>query len=441
MAEISKKFNTAYNGTVPYSLGDRYYSQDLLRDQLWSMHSANSIARDLVQDFPFLLSGGTVSQGAGTTINITQAVGYVYKSFTIPDTFAALPPSSTPADVICRVATTQQTNLAVAGATADGSTVNYVKVQYAETTLNSRSYAKASGSYGYEVTPSFTITVNATAPTNYDMVVASFTLTGGGTFTFTQYPTRNLKSQIPVGTIIDYAGLIIPDGWINCAGVALSKTGYSQLYNAICPAQSCTVSVATVCIITASGHGLISGMNVSFETTGSLPTPVAINTNFWVTVVDVNTFKLSSSVANYIAGSFVNTLGQSQSGSHTLRKSSFGISGTSFLTPDLRGIRSVGHGIQSTATNWVGSVSNHSGVIGYYDEDGGQAHYHYINIFGGGGGSVAYVQTTSVNLGSVLNTLSGYVAAPITDGTHGTPRTGYITKPSQLGVYKLIKYI
>jgi len=78
-----------------------------------------------------------------------------------------------------------------------------------------------------------------------------------------------------------------------------------------------TMTIATPCVVTWTAHGLTSGQRVQFTTTGALPTGVTANTNYWVTVVDANTFRLSTSLVNAQAATFVATSG-SQSGTHTV---------------------------------------------------------------------------------------------------------------------------
>lgn len=41
------------------------------------------------------------------------------------------------------------------------------------------------------------------------------------------------KSVCPVGTIVSYAGLIAPNGWLICNGQSLSKNDYLDLFNVI----------------------------------------------------------------------------------------------------------------------------------------------------------------------------------------------------------------
>jgi hypothetical protein len=183
---ISKHLNPNYSAGIPENLGDRYYGQDLGRDFWFLLEKAGITIPDMLGNLSkMIMSGGVVSQGAGTTLNITAAICYAPYAVTIPDTFAALPPSTMSADVTARrINLTVQTNLAIAGATADGATPNYVKVKYAETNGNTRTRAKKVGSYAYELVPSFTITVDSTAPTAYEVCLGTFLLTGGGAFTF-----------------------------------------------------------------------------------------------------------------------------------------------------------------------------------------------------------------------------------------------------------------
>lgn len=77
-----------------------------------------------------------------------------------------------------------------------------------------------------------------------------------------------------------------------------------------------TMTIATPCVVTWTGHGLSYGQRVAFTTTGALPTGLAVNTGYYINVIDANTFNLSSSLANLQAGTYIATSG-SQSGTHT----------------------------------------------------------------------------------------------------------------------------
>ena len=173
---VDKHFNQEYSGGIPLNVGDRYYSQDVGRDFNYLQDRLGEIGKDLVGDQPFIVSGGVVTKGGSADeMNITPCVGYAKYSITIPDSFAALPPSTTTADIeTIRVESTQQTNLDISTATLDGTTLNYVKLRYDDADGNSRTRAKKAGSYNYEQTPSFTIVVDTVAPTDYDIVLMGF---------------------------------------------------------------------------------------------------------------------------------------------------------------------------------------------------------------------------------------------------------------------------
>jgi hypothetical protein len=85
-----------------------------------------------------------------------------------------------------------------------------------------------------------------------------------------------------------------------------------------------TITIASPGVVTWTSHGLVSGQRIQLTTTGALPTGLSASTTYWVTVVNANTFKLSTSLANAQAGTFINTSG-SQSGTHTATNASITI--------------------------------------------------------------------------------------------------------------------
>lgn len=93
---------------------------------------------------------------------------------------------------------------------------------------------------------------------------------------------------------------------------------FDQLYYLVnsYSTSTVTVTIATPAVMTWTAHGFASGQRIQLSTTGALPTGLAAATTYWVTVVDANTFKLSSSLANAQSATFINTSG-SQSGVQT----------------------------------------------------------------------------------------------------------------------------
>lgn len=180
---ITKHFNQEYDAGdgFPKNIGDRYYSQDKARDWYYMIDRIGLLAKDSMGELPLIVSGGVVSKGGSANqINITPCVGYAEFEVDVPDSYAALPPTDTQEDVdMIRIVTTQQTNLDIsATATLDGSTTNYVKLNYNEADGATRNRAKKAGSYAYDQFPGFFIVVDTVSPTDKDICLLAFTWDG-----------------------------------------------------------------------------------------------------------------------------------------------------------------------------------------------------------------------------------------------------------------------
>jgi hypothetical protein len=271
--------------------------------------------------------------------------------------------------------------------------------------------------------------------------------TAGGTTKKTLWSTikSNLKtyldtlySSIPAGTVIESANLTAPTGWLSCNGAAVSRTTYNSLYNAITESLgTVTITSANPGVVTLAGHGLSTGSCIELTTTGTLPTNLSANTNYYVIYVNANTFRLATSAANAIAGTAIDTSGGSPSGTHTLRHCPYGISGASnFLLPNRAAVVGVGAGSQTINTRAK------TAVLGLVEEDQMQGHYHSIGpgatnqLVGdvGTGGNV-----TSTSSGAFWRSNSSITSAR-TDGTNGDPRTGSTTRENRIGMNYYIKY-
>lgn len=77
-----------------------------------------------------------------------------------------------------------------------------------------------------------------------------------------------------------------------------------------------TISIASPAVITITNHGLLTGQRIYITTTGSLPTGLETDQEYFVMKINNNTFNLSLSNTSYTA---INTSG-SQSGVHTFSK-------------------------------------------------------------------------------------------------------------------------
>lgn len=98
----------------------------------------------------------------------------------------------------------------------------------------------------------------------------------------------------------------------NDAGTMRCTRGLAWSY-----ASTVTMTIASPCVVTWNAHGLNEGQPVVFTTTGALPTGITAGTTYYISKGPAtNTFSVSTTVANAVAGTSVNTSG-SQSGTHT----------------------------------------------------------------------------------------------------------------------------
>lgn len=186
------QFATIGGKIVSIASNDRYYAQDLGRDNRYLEGLAGRMMLDSFGVNSALLSGGIVTKGTGyDQINITAAKGLCAFDVTVTDDSAtwAVPPVSKTDQIVQTARSTAQTDFSLTSGTLDGTTVNYVKLRYAEVTAQTRTRTNAAGTYPYSIGESFSIVVDSTAPTDYDVLLASFIGNGTSTLTITQrYP-------------------------------------------------------------------------------------------------------------------------------------------------------------------------------------------------------------------------------------------------------------
>lgn len=144
----------------------------------------------------------------------------------------------------------------------------------------------------------------------------------------------------PPGTILPYAGISSPTGFLLCDGSTVSRATYSRLFAVLNPTLgTVTITIASPGVITLTAHGLATGDGIYLTTTGSLPTGLSPNTKYWVIKNDANSFWLATSLANALASTKINT-SISQSGTHTAKQTPYGVGdgSTTFTLPNLKGI-------------------------------------------------------------------------------------------------------
>ncbi len=168
------------------------------------------------------------------------------------------------------------------------------------------------------LTDASTITPNFSLSNNYNIVL-------GGNRTL-GVPTNLVAGQVGVITVRqDITGSrTLAYAWAyQFAGgaapvLSTAALSFDQLYYSVNSYSTATVTmtIATPCAVTWTAHGLVSGQRIQLTTTGALPTGLTASTTYWVTVIDANTFNLSTSLANAQAATFIATSG-SQSGTQT----------------------------------------------------------------------------------------------------------------------------
>jgi hypothetical protein len=180
--------NPKFSGSpsIPIAVGDRFYAQDLLRNFRRLMSIDGEILKRTFGQSEIIIEGLEVSQGTGHTLDITsgKCIGNFEVEIPHPTDTWAMPPNTDTEDIIVLIDVPSNiTNMTITSAVTDGVTVNYVKIVYTETNGNTRQRAKKAGTYAYEVIPDYTITVDDTAPTSYEVVLETFT-SDGATITF-----------------------------------------------------------------------------------------------------------------------------------------------------------------------------------------------------------------------------------------------------------------
>lgn len=275
--------------------------------------------------------------------------------------------------------------------------------------------------------------------------------TGGGTTKKILWSTIKSEAGVtPVGTVIESANLTAPTGWLSCNGAAVSRTTYSTLYDAITASLgTVTITSANPGVVSLTAHGLSTGSCIELTTTGTLPTNLSANTNYYVIYVDTGSFRLAASAADAIAGTAIDTSGGSPSGTHTLRHCPYGISGaTNFLLPNRMAVVGVGAGSQTINTRAK------TAVLGLVEEDqmqgfqvgaaadagGARNIYGFGDIRGkyifDGGNNANYSVTNFATTGQG----GSNKMKAMDDGTNGTPRTGTTTRENRIGMNYYIKY-
>lgn len=193
-----------------------------------------------------------------------------------------------------------------------------------------------------------------------------------------------LRSVVPTGTVIAYAGEIPPTGWLLCNGSAISRSANPALFLAIgtshgigdgsttfnLPDYRGTFLRGRVDVTTITASGAVSSNNVTFtnhginrtgfkirlQSAGGL-TGLALSTDYYTIVVDTNTLAFATTLANAISGTKI------------------AISGAGPLTTVIVQYEDPDYTARTAAT--VGG--NSAGGLGSVQDDQNKPHAHFVH--------------------------------------------------------------
>lgn len=108
------------------------------------------------------------------------------------------------------------------------------------------------------------------------------------------------------------AKLVDLQGYYRLSGTDVTGTGSRTLINS----NTVTASSSSGLLLTYT-NDFTSGTKVRFTTSGTLPTGLALNTDYWIVRVSSTTARVATSYANYVAGTVV-AYTDAGSGTHTM---------------------------------------------------------------------------------------------------------------------------
>lgn len=357
-------------------------------------------------------------------------------------TAALVPASATVVNAAAVVNGAKSANIASAGSIDLAAIAGNFSIITGTTAITALGTVQAGARRLVQTQSALTITHNGTSlilPNGYDINTFA-----GEFLEFLSLGSGNwqLISPRPAIGMVDYRAVAAaPSGWLFADGTAISRTTYSGLFKLLVTDQSYssqtfTVTIAAPGVFTKATHGFSNGERIRLATSGALPTGLDVTTDYFVTIIDANTFKVSTTRANYLVGTFVTTTG-SQSGTHTYTQSLYGLGdgSTTFNLPDLR-------------DSFIRGRASSGRTIASLQADAMQGHYHFFwNSTSGD-----TITTPSYNAlapstgalagGNTAGTLgdSFGVTGPRTDGTNGTPRTASESRPVNMAGYPIIKF-
>lgn len=219
--------------------------------------------------------------------------------------------------------------------------------------------------------------------------------------------------NMPVGSILQFAGASAPTGWLLCDGSTVSRATYASLFSTLNSALgTVTITIATPGVVSFTAHGLATGDSIYLTTTGALPTGLSANTRYWIIKNNADSFWLASSLANALAGTKIATSG-SQSGVHTATVSPYGVGdgSTTFTLPSFKGVVPVGKDQSATEFAGLGQTGGEKTHVLTATEM--PSHTHSLGLQSSSGTTI--VPAASNNTGGASTATTGSAGS---DGAH-----------------------
>jgi microcystin-dependent protein len=261
-----------------------------------------------------------------------------------------------------------------------------------------------------------------------------------------------LRSVVPAGTVIAFAGATPPSGWLLCDGSAISRSTYSALFEAISTAHGSGDGSTTFTLPDYRGTFLRGRVNVTTITgSGTVPlTPpqlintatftnhglnrtgfkvrlssgtlsgLAASTDYYAIVVDSNTIAFATTLSNAIAGTRV------------------AISGAN-------GAVIVQHEDPDYASRTASTVGgNSANGLGSVQDDSIQGHWHGVEYAASGAGTASRYNIVALDRAPLTAGATGIdnftrATDASANGVHGNPRTSIESRPKNVSVNYIIK--
>ena len=175
---------------------------------------------------------------------------------------------------------------------------------------NSNTWTKAQKGSFYALTDASTIAVDASLSNNFKVILGGNRTLGvptnlvagqSGVFLVKQDITGS--RTLAYSWCYEFAGGTVP----TLTTTKGAKDELPYIINIYLTSSTITGTNATPGVFTWTAHGMDTGDRIQFSA-GTTTTP-ALNTTYWVTVVDANSFKISTTLANLGTATFVTTSG------------------------------------------------------------------------------------------------------------------------------------